>query len=61
MVTKWRKKNVLGFVEHLSWRTGKHLHVFHVLHVTHVLQTYSMFSHPGLQDGTISAALRRGL
>ena len=32
-------------------------HVLHVLHVTHVLQTYSIFSHPGWQDGTTSAAL----
>ena len=32
-------------------------HVLHVLHVAHVLQTYFMFSHPGWQDGTISAAL----
>ena len=31
-------------------------HLFHVLHVTHVLQTYSMFSHPGWRDSTISAA-----
>ena len=48
----------------LSWRTGEHLHVFHlfhvlyVLHVTYVLQTYSMFSNPGLQDLTSSAALQ---
>ena len=33
--------------EHLSWRTGEHLHV---LYLFHVLQTYSMFSNPGLQD-----------
>ena len=32
-------------------------HVLHGLHVTHVLQTYSMVSHPGWQDATISAAL----
>ena len=45
--------------EHLRWRTGEHFvfHLFHVLHVTHVLQTYSMFSHPGWQDGAISAVL----
>ena len=33
-------------------------HVLHVLYVAHVLQTYFLFSHPGWQDGTISAALR---
>ena len=32
-------------------------HVLHVLNVAHVLQIYSMFSHPGWQDSTISAAL----
>ena len=36
---------------HLSWRTGKHLHVFHVL------RTYSTCSYPGYQDTTTYAAL----
>ena len=36
---------------HLSWRTGKHLHVLHVL------PTYSTCSYPGNQDTTIYAAL----
>ena len=36
---------------HLSWRTGKHLHV------PHVLQTYSTCSYPGYQDTTTYAAL----
>ena len=39
---------------HLSWRTGKHLHVLHVLHV---LRTYSTCSYPGYQDTTTYAAL----
>ena len=37
---------------HLSWRTGKHLHVLHVL------RTYSTCSYPGYQDTTTYAALR---
>ena len=37
---------------HLSWRTGKHLHVLHVL------RTYSTCSCPGQQDTTTYAALR---
>ena len=36
---------------HLSWRTGKHLHVLHVL------RTYSTSSYPGYQDTTTYAAL----
>ena len=36
---------------HLSWRTGKHLHVLHVL------RTYSKCSRPGQQDTTTYAAL----
>ena len=36
---------------HLSWRTGKHLHVLHVL------RTYSTCSCPGKQDTTTYAAL----
>ena len=36
---------------HISWRTGKHLHVLHVL------QTYPMCSYPGYQDTTTYAAL----
>ena len=40
---------------HLSWRTGKHLHVLHVLHV---LRTYSTCSYPGYQDTTTYAALQ---
>ena len=36
---------------HLSWRTGKHLHVLHVL------RTYSTCSYPGYQDTTTYAAL----
>ena len=36
---------------HLSWRTGKHLHVLHVL------LTYSTCSYPGYQDTTTYAAL----
>ena len=36
---------------HLSWRTGKHLHVLHVL------RTYSTCSCPGQQDTTTYAAL----
>ena len=36
---------------HLSWRTGKHLHVLHVL------QTYPTCSYPGYQDTTTYAAL----
>ena len=36
---------------HLSWRTGKHLHVLHVL------RTYPMCSYPGYQDTTTYAAL----
>ena len=36
---------------HLSWRTGKHLHVLHVL------RTYSACSYPGYQDTTTYAAL----
>ena len=33
-------------------------HVLCVLPVPHVLPTYSMFFHPGCQDGTIRGALR---
>ena len=40
---------------HLSWRTGKHLHVLHVL------RTYSTCSYPGYQDTTTYAALARML
>ena len=36
---------------HLSWRTGKHLHVLHVL------RTYFTCSYPGYQDTTTYAAL----
>merc|ERR1711873_84704 len=36
---------------HLSWRTGKHLHVLNVL------RTYSTCSYPGYQDTTTYAAL----
>ena len=36
---------------HLSWRTGKHIHVLHVL------RTYSKCSYPGYQDTTTYAAL----
>ena len=36
---------------HLSWRTGKHLHVLYVL------RTYSTCSYPGYQDTAIYAAL----
>ena len=36
---------------HLSWRTGKHLHVLHML------RTYSTCSYPGYQDTTTYAAL----
>ena len=36
---------------HLSWRTGKHLHVLHVL------RTYSTCSYPGYQNTTTYAAL----
>ena len=39
---------------HLSWRTGKHLHVLHVL------RTYSTCSCPGQQDTTTYAALHTG-
>ena len=38
---------------HLSWRTGKHLHVLHVL------RTYPTCSCPGYQDTTTYAALLR--
>ena len=31
--------------------------VFHLFHVLYVLPTYSMFSHPGWQDGIICGAL----
>ena len=37
---------------HLSWRTGKHLHV---------LRTYSTCSYPGYQDTTTYAALNLGM
>ena len=63
----WRKKNCswpplnkyamnvwlssLRIRAHLSWRTGKHLHVLHVL------RTYSTCSYPGYQDTTTYAAL----
>ena len=40
---------------HLSWRTGKHLHVLHVL------PTYSTCSYPGYQDTTTYAALHFGM
>ena len=40
---------------HLSWRTGKHLHVLHVL------RTYSTCSYPGYQDTTTYAALVGGV
>ena len=40
---------------HLSWRTGKHLHVLHVL------RTYSTCSYPGYQDTTTYAALAAAL
>ena len=39
---------------HLSWRTGKHLHVLHVL------WTYPTCSYPGYQDTTTYAALYAG-
>ena len=39
---------------HLSWRTGKHLHVLHVL------RTYPTCSYPGYQDTTTYAALLTG-
>ena len=45
---------ILRIRAHLSWRTGKHLHV---LHVFHVLRTYSTCSYPGYQDTTTYAAL----
>ena len=64
----WRKKNCswpplnkyavniwlssLRIRAHLSWRTGKHLHVLHVL------RTYPTCSCPGQQDTTTYAALR---
>ena len=38
---------------HLSWRTGKHLHVLHVL------RTYPTCSYPGYQDTTTYAASQR--
>ena len=38
---------------HLSWRTGKHLHVLHVL------RTYSTCLYPGYQDTTTYAALEK--
>ena len=38
---------------HLSWRTGKRLHVLHVL------RTYSTCSYPGYQDTTTYAALAK--
>ena len=38
---------------HLSWRTGKHLHVLHVL------RTYPTCSYPGYQDTTTYAALEK--
>ena len=37
---------------HLSWRTGKHLHVLLVL------RTYSTWTYPGYQDTTTYAALQ---
>ena len=40
---------------HLSWRTGKHLHVLHVL------RAYSTCSYPGYQDTTTYAALRTNM
>ena len=40
---------------HLSWRTGKHLHVLHVL------RTCSTCSYPGYQDTATYAALRWGI
>ena len=40
---------------HLSWRTGKHLHVLHVL------RTYPTCSYPGYQDTTTYAALGGGI
>ena len=43
--------NSLRIRAHLSWRTGKHLHVLHVL------RTYSTCSYPGYQDTTTYAAL----
>ena len=42
-------------------------YLFHVLrvlvifHVLPILPTYSMFSHPGWQDGTICTALQGGM
>ena len=44
----------------LCFKADFFLHLFDVLylfHVIHILQTYSMFSHPGWQDSTISGAL----
>ena len=38
---------ILRIRAHLSWRTGKHLHVLHVLHV---LRTYSTCSYPGYHN-----------
>ena len=43
--------NSLRIRAHLSWGTGKHLHVLHVL------RTYSTCSYPGYQDTTTYAAL----
>ena len=43
--------NSLRIRAHLSWRTGKHLHVLHVL------RTYSTCSCPGQQDTTTYAPL----
>ena len=48
-MNKWLSS--LRIRAHLSWRTGKHLHVLPVL------RTYSTCSYPGYQDTTTYAAL----
>ena len=51
MVLQEPEHGSLRIRAHLSWRTGKHLHVLHVL------RTYSTCSYPGYQDTTTYAAL----
>ena len=50
-LTSPKQLSSLRIRAHLSWRTGKHLHVLHVL------RTYSTCSYPGYQDTTTYAAL----
>ena len=59
---KHQQKKACFSPSEVFWWLLSHLvdvfHLFHLFHVLHVFQTYSIFSHPGWQDSTNSAALQ---